>query len=228
MTPRPHPPADDPVLGSASSGAVELHYEARGHGPAVLLVMGLGMSLAAWWRTVPVLARHFRVIAFDNRGIGRSGGSPWPYFAGRLADDAVAVLDSAGEERTHVYGLSLGGMVAQEIALRHPERVGALVLGATTPGGARSVPGSAAAVSFFARAAAMPREEAVWAAVPHLYGERARRHDAQRIAEDVARRLPHAAGTLTRSQQLLAAAGHSAYDRLEAIASPTLVVHGGR
>src|SRR5436305_2872407 len=94
---------DEALHGSASSGPVELHYEVRGRGPAVLLVMGFGMSLAAWWRTVPVLARHFRVIALDNRGIGRSSGSPWPYLVGRMADDAMAVLDSAGEDRAHVY-----------------------------------------------------------------------------------------------------------------------------
>src|SRR5919199_2562231 len=175
MTPRPNRADDEPRRGSAPSGALELHYEARGHGPAVLLVMGLGMSLAAGWRTVPVLARHFRVIAFDNRGIGRSGGSPWPYFAGRMADDAVAVLDSAGEERAHVYGISLGGLVAQEIALRHPDPVAALVLGATTAGGAGAERGELAALSFFSRARSMAEEEAHWAAVPYMYGERTRR-----------------------------------------------------
>jgi 3-oxoadipate enol-lactonase len=214
--------------GVARDGRVPLVYEVRGTGPAVLLVAGFGATRDAWARTVAVLERRFRVITFDHRGVGESGASWLPYTVGDMAADAVAVLDAAGEERAHVYGLSLGGMVAQELVLRHPERVGALVLGATTPGGPRSVPGSAAAVSFFARAATMPREEAVWAAVPHLYGERTRRHHGQRIADDIAGRLPHAAGTLSRSQQLLAAAGHSTYDRLGAIATPTLIVHGGR
>jgi 3-oxoadipate enol-lactonase len=223
----PHPPTDDPGHGSASSGAVELHYETRGRGPAVLLVMGFGMSLAAWWRTVPVLARHFRVIALDNRGIGRSGGSPWPYFAGRLADDAVAVLDSAGEERAHVYGISLGGMVAQEIALRHPDRVGALVLGATTAGATGAARGDPTALSLFSRARTMRQEEAHWAAVPYLYGEPTRRRHAGRIGEDIARRLEPAAPSLTTHVQQLAAAGaHRTEHRLDEIAAPTLVVHG--
>jgi 3-oxoadipate enol-lactonase len=227
MTLDDDPDLDAPVRGSAASGEVDLHYEARGRGPAVLLVMGLGLTLAAWWRTVPVLARRFRVITFDNRGIGRSAGSLWPYFVGRMADDAVAVLDSAGEERAHVYGISLGGMVAQEIALRHPDRVRALVLGATTAGGATAAAGGLAALSFFSRARTMQAEEAHWAAVPYMYSERTRRRRAERIGEDIARRLEPAAAPLTSHIQQLAAAGaHSTADRLGEIAAPTLVVHG--
>ena len=129
----------------ADRGPASLYYESRGRGPAVLLVMGLGMTLAAWWRTVPVLAASFRVLTFDNRGVGRSEPAALPYTVAQMADDAIAVLDAAGEDAAHVYGISLGGMVAQEAALRHPERVRALVLGATTPGGSRATAPDAAA-----------------------------------------------------------------------------------
>ncbi|MEA2246915.1 MAG: hypothetical protein QOH46_1444 [Solirubrobacteraceae bacterium] len=226
-----HPDDHDipgPQRGSAPSGAVDLHYETRGHGPAVLLIMGLGLSLTGWWRTVPVLARHFRVITFDNRGIGRSRGSPWPYFVSRMADDAVAVLDAAGEEQAHVYGISLGGMVAQELALRHPDRVRALVLGATTPGGAEAVRGEVQAVSFFSRARAMGDEEAHWAAVPYMYSRRTRRRHAGRIGEDIAHRLDSSSSSslVTHVQQLTAAGTHDVAARLPAVTAPTLVVHG--
>jgi pimeloyl-ACP methyl ester carboxylesterase len=146
-----------------------------------------------------------------------------------MADDAVAVLDAAGEERAHVYGISLGGMVAQEIALRHPDRVDALVLGATTAGGAGAERGELAALSFFSRARSMAEEEAHWAAVPYMYGERTRRRRAGRIGEDIARRLEPAAPSLTTHVQQLAAAGaHSTGHRLDEIAAPTLVVHGAQ
>jgi pimeloyl-ACP methyl ester carboxylesterase len=215
------------VAARARRGGVGLAWESTGRGPAVLLLTGFAATRRAWRRTVPVLARRFRVLTFDHRGVGDSDQAALPYPVADLAADAVAVLDDAGERTAHVYGLSFGGMVAQELALRHPERVDALVIGATTPGGASHVAGDPAALSLFVRATAMAGEEAAWAAVPHLYGERTRRRRGQRIADDVATRLEHAAGPVARTQQLLAAASHDAAGRLEDIAAPTLVVHGG-
>src|SRR3954469_23446012 len=115
-----------------------LHWESMGAGPTLLLIMGLGLSGGAWWRSVPTLAKRFRVITYDNRGTGGSTALTYPYTTEAMADDALAVLESAGAEHAHVYGMSLGGMVAQQLALRHPKRVHGLVLGATQPGGRRA------------------------------------------------------------------------------------------
>jgi 3-oxoadipate enol-lactonase len=209
----------------AQSGKRELYYESAGEGPPVLLVMGLGMTHDAWWRTVPVLARCFRVLTFDNRGVGRSEPTGLPYTVSAMAEDAVAVLDAAGEDRVHVYGLSLGGMVAQEVALRHADRVRTLVLGATTPGGLEA-PVSPDGVALLTGAMGMRHEEAIRASVPSLYAEETRRRHAPRIEEDVARRAGEPPGLVSYSQQLAAASGHTTLDRLERISAPTLVVHG--
>ena len=101
----------------------------------MLLVHGLGLSGGAWWRTVGTLAPTMRVITFDHRGIGQSKSFTYVYTTEAMADDAVSILDELGLERVHVYGFSLGGMVAQQVALRHPERVQSLVLGGTMRAG---------------------------------------------------------------------------------------------
>jgi 3-oxoadipate enol-lactonase len=211
----------------ARRGDTELYWESTGAGAPVLLVMGLGMTATGWWRTVPVLAEAgLRVLAFDNRGVGRSGRPPGPYSVAQMADDAVAVLDAAGEASAHVYGISLGGMIAQEIALRHPGRVRALVLGCTTPGGERAVPAAPETLAFFQRRAEMPAEEAVWASVPYNYGPATRRDHGDRIAQDIAQRLRFPIEPEPYRAQLAAALGHDTHDRLGQISVPTLVVHG--
>jgi pimeloyl-ACP methyl ester carboxylesterase len=209
-------------------GRTHLHWESTGAGEPVLLIMGLGLSGGAWWRTVPVLARRLRVITFDNRGVGRSRAFSYAYTTAAMADDAAIVLDAAGVERAHVYGLSLGGMVAQALALRHPERVRSLVLGATSPGGPRAVRPAPEVAAFFARRLRMAPEEAAWESIPINYGERCRAEHFERIEEDVAQRLSHPFSERAYRAQLFAAAWHNAYGSLPRIAAPTLVVHGAQ
>jgi 3-oxoadipate enol-lactonase len=202
-----------------------IHWEGLGAGPPVLLIMGLGMTATGWWRTVPVLAEAgFRVIAFDNRGVGRSDRVPGPYTVADMAGDAVAVLDAAGVDSAHVYGISLGGMIAQEVALSYPDRLRALVLGATTAGGAALTPAADAVNDFVRLRAQMTAEHAVWASVPINYAQRTRLEGGDRIAEDVAQRLRFPIEAEYYSAQLAAAHGHDA--RVEDIRAPTLVVHG--
>jgi pimeloyl-ACP methyl ester carboxylesterase len=192
----------------------------------VLLIPGIGLSGGSWWRTVPVLAERFRVLTYDNRGVGRSTTFNYNYTTEAMADDAAAVLDSAGVERADVYGMSLGGMVAQQLALRHPDRVSSLVLGCTQPGGRRAIVADDAAQSFFRRRARLPSEESAWASVPYNYGKRCRYEHTQRIAEDIARRLASPFNKHAYRAQLCAGALHNCFGRLGEIDARTLIVHG--
>ena len=168
-----------------------MHWDRTGSGAPVLLITGLGLSGGAWWRTVPVLARDLSVITFDNRGVGRSSAYMHAYATEVMADDAVSVFDAAGVDRAHVYGISLGGMVAQQIALRHPDRIGGLVLGATHPGGPDVARPDREVVSFLRHRMAMRHEEGAWGSVPFNYSDRVRSGAAELIAEDIAQRLSH-------------------------------------
>ncbi len=117
-------------------------------------------------------------------------------------------------------------MIAQAVALEHPDRVERLVLGATTPGGAGHTAAPDDTVAFLGRRAGMPPEEAVWASVPYNHGPATRARDGQRIAEDIAQRLRFPVTPESYTAQLAAALDHDCHDRLERIAVPTLVIHG--
>jgi 3-oxoadipate enol-lactonase len=212
----------------ATNRTVKIHWESFGDGPAVLLIAGQGMAVDGWWATIPVLSRSFRVIAFDNRDTGQSSRLPWPYSVAQMANDAVAVLDAAGEQRAHVYGISLGSLVAQEVALRYSDRVQALVLGASSAGGfaAYKPAPTSFAQTFLVRAGTMGPEEAEWAAVPYTYGEKTRRSHPERIATDIAHRLSSPPEPMAYLHQAGAVAAHDAYERLNQMVAPTLVVHG--
>ena len=209
---------------AVTADGTQLHYERTGAGAPVLLVMGLGMNATGWWRTIPVLAERLTVVAFDNRGAGRSAVPDGPYSTELLADDAMAVLDAAGIDRAHVYGISLGGMVAQQIALRHPDRVDRLVLGATTAGGEDHVAADEDVLRLVGARGTLTAEQAVWGSVPINYAQRTRANDGQRIAEDVAQRLRFPITGPGYGAQLAAAMNHATDPA--AIAVPTLVVHG--
>jgi pimeloyl-ACP methyl ester carboxylesterase len=188
--------------------------------------MGLGLSAGAWWRTVPLLAQRLEVITFDNRGVGRSSALFHAYTTETMADDAVSVLDEAGVDRVHVYGISLGGMVAQQLALRHPERVRSLVLGATHAGGLHACRPEPEVLAFLRRRLWMQHEEAARASVQFNYSARCRAEHPDRIAEDIAQRLAHPFPAEAYRAQMWAAALHDCYGRLDRIEAPTLVVHG--
>ncbi|HEV8059449.1 MAG TPA: alpha/beta fold hydrolase [Gemmataceae bacterium] len=110
------------------ANGMQLFYEASGSGEPLLLIGGLGCDHTIWGLVAPRLASTHLVVAFDNRCIGASSGPDGPFSARDLAEDAASLMDQLGLERAHVAGHSMGGMVAQELALAHPERVSSLLL----------------------------------------------------------------------------------------------------
>jgi len=125
---------------TARRDGAEIYYEVRGEGPPLLLVEGLGYGTWMWRGQSPALETTFRLILFDNRGVGRSTPLPGPYTIAEFARDALAVLDAERVDRAAVLGASMGGLIAQSVAALAPERVSALVLACTLPGGPRSKP----------------------------------------------------------------------------------------
>lgn len=207
----------------AETAAGRLAYRRRGSGEPLLLLMGVAGHHGMWGEPfLAGLAEHFDVVAVDQRGIGSSARADAPFTLGDLAKDAVAVLDRLGWENAHVLGISLGGMVAQHVALDRPDRVRTLVLGCTQPDLTTTGP----AVTALADAASSGDPDTaarlLFAAnvSPTFAAEPGRLRAFTETALSV--RVPAPVVLL----QLQASAAHDTVDRLSGLTVPTLVLHG--
>jgi len=212
--------------GFADANGARLYYEVYGEGEPLLLIPGLSMNHLGWVDWVPVYAREFKVIVFDPRGTGQSSfpGGVESTMA-LLADDPAALLDALGVDAAHVYGVSLGGMIAQEMALRHPEKIRSLILGATTPGGPHSVPAEGWAVL----AVVESKEQGITAPnfLEAMFSPAYLAEHRLDVIESLQRfpDYPETPPEVTAAQ-MQAVGGHNTYDRLPSITAPTLVLHG--
>lgn len=213
------------MSGWVQLGWGRLHHVVEGSGEPLLLVAGQGSDHTTWDRVVDDLAAHHTCIRWDHRGTGASDAPRQPsYTIEGFADDAVALLDHLGIDRAHAYGVSMGGRICQRLAVSHRERVGALVLGCTTPGNRHGVrrPPEAEALFLDAEADLDTRVRRLveamvspaWAEANPWYVERTRQ------------RLEHPIPAHARALHYRASEGHEAWDELPAITNPVLVLHG--
>lgn len=129
------------------TNGINLYYEIHGNGEPLVLIPGLGYDGWMWHKMIMGLAEHFQVISFDNRGSGQSDKPAGPYSAQMLAADVIGMLDAFGITKAHIMGHSMGGFIAQAIAVDYPERVNKLILSATNFGGPHHIPITAEAMA---------------------------------------------------------------------------------
>jgi pimeloyl-ACP methyl ester carboxylesterase len=196
------------------------------HPETLLLIMGLAGSGAMWFRLLPHITRRHRAIVFDNRGTGASSPAHRPLTMSGMAADAVAVLDAAGLETAHVMGASMGGMIAQHLALDYRDRVSSLVLACTSAGGRREPPNPRLLAAALLRPIAGPARTFALVA-PALYSPRSRVEAPARLTEDMRIRAADRVRALTPLMQSAAIAAHDTRSRLHELEGlPTLVLHG--
>lgn len=201
------------------SRGVGIAWNEHGQGDPLLLIMGHRFSSRLWHWTLPALAESRRVITFDNRGTGGSDAPRGPYTMQQLADDALAVLDAAEVDRADVYGVSMGGMIALEMALNRPERVRSLVLGCTSAlSPDKKRPPRASYVQYW-----LPRTMLLKIARGRLYGPVARE---DRIRRDMALLADDRFSPRGLAAQARAIATHNCLHRMSEISQPALVLHG--
>ena len=216
----------------ASNDGVRIAYEVRpttsGDHDATPVVLVHGLGYARWgWDGLPeLLAEQHRVALLDNRGIGGSDVPDGPYTAAEMAGDVVAVLDHAGIDRAHLVGSSLGGMIAQEVAIRWAQRVDRLVLLSTTPGGRDAAPMPRQTVELLEEMPDMEPEEALRRAIANAMAPAYLDTRPELVDEILEHRLADPQDPAGWQAQAHAGTTYDGGGRLDRIDAPTLVLHG--
>jgi 3-oxoadipate enol-lactonase len=205
-----------------------LAYEIQGDGPPLLLIRPLGGSMALWDPFRGLLAEHFRVIAFDLRGTGRSSGDPLIVTTRGIARDAVGLLDALAVSKAHVFGISLGGMAATWLAIDAPLRVDKLCIACAPPLGLELTNASLERELALAATFLRPRHEVEPALVTRVLSHpfRARHPERVREIERIVAQTPSSRLGLLR--HALAGLMHDPGERIREISAPTLVLAGAR
>lgn len=205
----------------------ELNYERAGEGEPLLLIQGMTANLLAWGRPFSsLLEESFDVISFDNRGMGLSSPVTEAFSIAEMAADTAALLDALELESAHVLGISMGGMIAQELALAHPERLRSLTLGCTYCGGPGSQLMDPADFQEMVAAMSSGDLQRVYRAMWEVNVSPEFAADDDNYAEFTAMTEMRKASRQTIAFQMQAIAVHDTNARLPEIAVPTLVVHG--
>jgi 3-oxoadipate enol-lactonase len=208
-------------VSSARVNGTRLYYERHGHGEPLLLITGFAISSAVFEPVLHLYTGRFDCLLYDNRGAGRSEARLRPTSMPELAADAAGLIQAAGLESAHVYGVSMGGMIAQELAIRFPERVRGLVLAATTPGGPRALRPTAQELAALGGVVARNRSMA-----GALFSPQFRREHPEQVRRLLRYFARHRVTPRGAWGHWWATVYHDTVSRLGEIQAPALVLHG--
>lgn len=210
-------------------GDIRVYYEIRGQGEPLLMIMGLGGHTLDWgWVIPPQLAKNYQVIMFDNRGAGRSQQPSGPYSIEQMARDTSTLMDRLEVEKAHVFGVSMGGMIAQRLAIDHPQKVAKLVLGCTSPGGQNQISASPEIQRYLEPRNDLDLYDALWWAAPAGFTPEFIRDHPEIVVQKNRANMRYPCSLEAYVAQLDAYRSFSAGDRLSSIQSPALVFAGSR
>lgn len=205
---------------------IDIHFETYGSGPLLVLIMGLRRNAEWWYRQIPELSKHFTIIAFDNRGAGRSDKPEMEYSIRLFANDTAGLMDFLGIPKAHILGISMGGYIAQELAINHPDKVNGLILGCTSCGGRRAVHMSEERMEKFTANKGLTPEQILRKDMDLYFSDRFIRGHAERIEEFVNISLLYYQPADAFFRQLNACLNHDTVDRVSQVSSPTLIMTG--
>ena len=205
---------------------IDIWYEIHGHGTPLVLLHGLQGDSSNFAGLVPQLAERHRVLTFDQRGSGWSDKPAQSYTMALYADDTARLMVALGIERTHVLGMSMGGMIAQEFALRHPERLNGLILGCTTPGGPNAAKLESTARERTYETTDLPAEERARRLAEAGFTENFLDQHPEVLDAMIEARRQRPLDVEALQRRMAAIDAHDTFDRLGNIQAPTLVITG--
>jgi len=204
-----------------------IYYEVHGEGPPLMLVSGLGGNTGSWYGQVPYFRNYYRTIIFDNRGSGRSSKPPGPYTMEQFAEDALQLLDHLQIREVLAMGLSMGGMICQELTILAPHRVTAVVLGCTHCGGSTRIPPSPHVLDAFINNTGLTQAQIIDKNIPFFFSEgcRANRPEVVATYREAQLQVPLPPDHAFRAQ-LGAISGFDCCERLSQVKTPALIIAG--
>ena len=204
----------------------ELYYEVYGQGDPLVMIMGLRRNMEWWYNQIPVLSKCFKVIAFDNRGSGRSDKPEMDYSIRLFADDTAALMDELDINHAHVLGISMGGYIAQELAINYPEKVDNLTLGCTSCGGEKAVLMRADRLKKFASNEGLTPEEILKKDMDIYFSDEYAEKNPKTIEEFTEISMRYYQPVHAFERQFAACLNHDTVSRIKNIAQPILIMTG--
>jgi 3-oxoadipate enol-lactonase len=210
----------------ARVNGVELAYELRGEGAPLVMIHGAQGDQTMFNDLARSVADRYRVLTFDQRGSGLSEKPHTGYTIALLADDTASLMDHVGFPSAHVVGVSMGGTIAQELALRHPTKVRSLILGCTTPGGPKAIRIGGGAFNAAYSTRPMSAEERGRALAEAAFTKGYIEQHPEVVSEMIEARRQRPLDPIALEQRMKAVLAHDSYDRLPQISCPSLVITG--
>jgi pimeloyl-ACP methyl ester carboxylesterase len=216
------------IVPKTKANDIEIAYRVHGSGEPLVLIGGFTMVKESWGLQVADLSSHFRVITFDNRGVGETTIPSEPFTIDDMASDTVGLMEALDIDSAHIFGVSMGGLIAQILALDHPDRVRKVALGCTTHGGRHAIQPDKEVMQILAGAAdpEISPEEAVRRRAPVLFADRFIREEPKRLEEFVRLALRYWPTPEGAAGQMKALSVFNVRRRLGEIRCPVLVITG--